>query len=270
MSSLVATALKPSSNFGKLTFNSALSGETESSPGTDPSTWAGRVLVVIGAASSTGQAAVAAFAAAGVHRIALVDSADTSAAQDVALRAASANNLPTPALLPVQLQRGGLASATHGAEEIRREWGHVDLVVHHADHEFLPVESTGGDDRVIAAQRRKSLGSGIENVYSLVDAFLPLLLSGSEKTLINIIPASSADTKPGAGAGMIAELANRGMADCLMVDHGREGLLAYSIHLSPGTYFADKGGFSVQHIQVIGEVNFIISRFCGSTATKWQ
>lgn len=250
MSSVVATALKPSSNVGKLTFNPAMSGQTESCPGADLSTWASRILVVIGAASSTGQTAVAAFAAAGVHRIALVDSADTSAVQDVALRAASANNLPAPALLVVQLQHGpgGLASATHGVEEIRREWGHVDLVVHHADLEFLRVESTGGDDRVIAAQRRNSLGSGIESVYSLVDAFLPLVLSGSEKTLINIIPASSADTKPGAGAGMIAELANRGMADCLMVDHGREGLLAYSIHLSPGTYFAEKGGFSLQHI----------------------
>lgn len=248
MSSVVATALKPSSNVGKLTFNPAMSGQTESCPGADLSTWAGRILVVIGAASSTGQTAVAAFAAAGVHRIALVDSADTSAVQDVALRAASANNLPAPALLVVQLQRGGLPSATHGAEEIRREWGHVDLVVHHADLEFLRVESTGGDDRVIAAQRRKSLGSGIESVYSLVDAFLPLLLSGSEKTLINIIPASPAAPTPGAGAGMIAELANRGMADCLMVDHGREGLLAYSIHLSPGTCFAEKGGFPLQHI----------------------
>lgn len=248
MSSLVATPLKLSSNIGKSAMSSAISGGNESYPSADPSTWAGRVLVVIGAASSTGQTAVAAFAAAGVYRIALVDSDDTSAAEDLALRATSANSLPVPDLLVVQLQPDGIASVTQGVENILRKWGHVDLVVHHADHEFFSVEPTAGDDRTIAEQRRKSLGYGIENVYSLVDAFLPLLLSGSEKTLINIIPASSADTKPGAGAGMNAELANRAMADCLMVDHGREGLLAYSIHLSPGTYFADKGGFSLQHI----------------------
>lgn len=233
MAFLVSAALKLSPNTEEPSFMRYMSTEPEICPDADRLTWANRVVVVIGAASRTGQTVVAAFAAAGVHRIALVDSVDMSTIQDRALQAASANDLSPPALLVLQLQHEEGASLTQGVEEIRHKWGHVDFIIHHADHEFLPFESVAGSKRAIADQRRKSLESGIKNVYSLIDAFLPLVLGGSEKTLINIIPANSADMKPRAGVGMIAELANRQMADCLMIDHGCDGLLAYSIHLGP-------------------------------------
>lgn len=265
MASLVSLVLKSSLNTGEPALMPYENSEPASCLNSDRLTWANRVVVVVGAASRTGQTVVAAFAAAGVHRIALVDSVDMSAVQDRALQAASANNLSPPTLLVLQLQHDGDASVAQGVEDILHKWGHVDFIIHHADHELFPVESAGEGERAIRDQRRKSLESGIKNVYSIIDAFLPLLLAGSEKTLINIIPADSADTKPGAGAGMIAELTNRQMADCLMVDHGCDGLLAYSIHLSswgPGkgishAYSANQGLFYLRQTNA-REVDFAI------------
>ncbi|KAH8585602.1 hypothetical protein B0O99DRAFT_696312 [Bisporella sp. PMI_857] len=201
--------------------------EAENSAAADSSLWAERIVLVIGAATGMGQAVVTAFAAAGAHRIALVDSGDTSVTQDRALQAAAANHLAPPDLLILHLQREDSASLEERVEEVSRKWGHVDFIINHADHRFFFVEH-----RVIADKWGKCFESGFKNGYALINAFLPLLLVGSEKTLINIIPASSPVLKPGVGANIIVEMANRQMADCLMVDHGHEGLLAYSIHSS--------------------------------------
>jgi hypothetical protein len=107
-----------------------------------------------------------------------------------------------------------------------------DFIINHANHQLFFVEHSTLNGRAVADKRGKWFETGFKNIYAVIDTFLPLLLAGSEKTFINIIPASSLVLKPGIGANMIVEMANRQMADCLMVDHGHENLLAYSIHSS--------------------------------------
>lgn len=201
----------------------------ENGAAADSLIWAERTVLVVGAATGTGQAVVTAFAAAGAHRIALVDSGDMSVAQNRALQAAAAKQLAPPDLLTLHLEPEDSASLDERVEEVSRKWGHVDFIINHANHQFLFVEPTL-NGRAVADKRGKWFETGFKNIYAVIDAFLPLLLAGSEKTFINIIPASSSVSKPGIGANMIVEMVNRQMADCLMVDHGHEDLLAYSIH----------------------------------------
>jgi NAD(P)-dependent dehydrogenase (short-subunit alcohol dehydrogenase family) len=208
-----------------------------------------RSVVVVGAATGTGQAVAAAFAAAGVRRLAFVDSDDTSATQDLALKAAAANKLTPPDLLTLHLQRENSVSLEEKVEEVRRKWGHVDIIINHADHMCLSVAYTALKKQAVTDQQAKCFECGSNNAYDIIHAFIPLLLAGPEKTLINILPPSSPVLKLGAGAEMIAEMANGQMADCLMVDHGHEGLLAYSIHLSGSpekgrSYPANQGLFT--------------------------
>jgi NAD(P)-dependent dehydrogenase (short-subunit alcohol dehydrogenase family) len=202
---------------------------------TDSSTWSERTVLVVGAATGMGQAVVTAFAAAGVHRIALVDIGDMSVTQDRALHAAAANQLAPPDLLTLDLQPEDYACLDQRVEEVSRKWGHVDFIINHANHQPLFVEHSTLNERAVAGKMFKWFETGFKNIYAVIDAFLPLLLAGSEKTFINIIPTSSPVSKPGIGANMIVEMADRQMADCLMVDHGHEGLLAYSIHSSAPT-----------------------------------
>ncbi|KAH8817256.1 hypothetical protein F5884DRAFT_246261 [Xylogone sp. PMI_703] len=191
------------------------------SPATDSSLWAERIVLVVGAATGTGQAVATAFAAAGARRIALVDSGDMSITQERAIQAAAAKHLPPPDLLILHLQPEDSAGLVERVEEVSRKWGHVDIIVNHVDS----THSTSNEGK-----RGKYFESAFQNVYAIVHAFLPLLLAGSEKTFINIIPASSPVLKPGQGANMIAEMANKQLTDSLMIDYGHEGLLAYSIH----------------------------------------
>jgi NAD(P)-dependent dehydrogenase (short-subunit alcohol dehydrogenase family) len=204
------SALMPSQNI-----------RAENGVAADPSTWAGRTVLVVGAATGMGQAVATAFAAAGAHRIALVDSGDLSVTQYRALQAASVRQLAPPELLTLHLDPEDSARLDRKVTEVSRKWGHLDFIINHAE-----------DDK------DKGFETGFKNIYAVIDAFFPLLLAGSEKTFINIIPDSSSVSRPGKGAHMIVEMANRQMADLLMADHGDEGLLAYSVHSSR---FSTKG-----------------------------
>jgi NAD(P)-dependent dehydrogenase (short-subunit alcohol dehydrogenase family) len=210
------------------------------------SLWAEKSVMIVGAATATGQAIATAFAAAGARRLAFVDSDDTSVTRDRALKAAAGKNLAPPELLTLQLQRENLEEKV---EEVRRTWGHIDIIVNYADHLCHSVAYTALKKQAVTDQQEKCFECGPNNAYDILHAFLSLLLAGPEKTLINILPPSSPARKSGAGAEMIAEMANRQMTDCLMLDHGHEGLLAYSIHLSGSaekgrSYSANQGLFS--------------------------
>jgi NAD(P)-dependent dehydrogenase (short-subunit alcohol dehydrogenase family) len=97
----------------------------ENGAAADSSIWAERIVLVVGAATGTGQAVVTAFAAAGAHRIALVDSGDMSVTQDRALQAAAAKQLAPPDLLTLHLEPEDSARLDERVEEVSRKWGHV-------------------------------------------------------------------------------------------------------------------------------------------------
>lgn len=198
----------------------------------DSSTWASRNILVIGAATGMGQAVVTAFAAAGARRIALMDSGDMSVTRYRAHQAAAAKQLAPPDLLTLQLEHEDSALLDQRVEELSRKWGHVDFIINHAIHQLFFVEHSTLNERAMEDGRGKWFETGFKNIYAVIDAFLPLLFAGHEKTFINIIPDSTFASKPGIGAKVIAETANRHMADLLLVDHGDEDLLAYSIHSS--------------------------------------
>ena len=67
----------------------------------------------------------------------------------------------------------------------------------------------------------------------MVRALLPLLLQGTEKTIVNMISIGSLALMPGASAYQLSKLAVMRLSECLMLDHAHCGLLAYSMHMAP-------------------------------------
>ncbi|KAM3073522.1 hypothetical protein ACMFMG_004583 [Clarireedia jacksonii] len=229
MTSPSSVALKSTSTIRGLTLMPQRHVEAENSV-TDPSMWAERHVMIIGAGTGIGQAVAIAFAISGA-RIALVDSHDTSATQDRVLKAAAAKGIALSDLLILYLHREDSVSLEGSVEEVSRKWGHIDIIINHADHLSSSVGFPTMKEKSIADQQWKCSECGPSN-YAIVHAFLPLLLTGSEKTLINMVSSSSSALKPGSGSNMLAEMINQQMTDCLMIDHGHQNLLAYSMHLS--------------------------------------
>jgi NAD(P)-dependent dehydrogenase (short-subunit alcohol dehydrogenase family) len=205
------------------------------------STWSNRAVMIIGAGTRAAESVVTSFAAAGAGRIALLDVNDMSSSRDMAIRAACDSNMEIPDMLVFRLDGEDSVTLAEAAEEVSRKWGHIDIIIHHA---YTPLTSSKADrdgERIDANQSWKSFEAGVRNVYESLHQLLLLLLAGSEKTLINIFTAAESSTLPGVGVNRMVELLNRQMTDSLMLDHGHEGLLAYSVH-APAANAAELDG----------------------------
>lgn len=196
----------------------------------DHSTWGSRAVMIIGAGTRAAKSVVAAFAGAGAGRIALLDVNDVSGNRDVAIRAARAGNMEIPDMLTFRLDGEGSVTPAEAAEEVSRKWGHIDIMVHHACTPLTSSKLDRNVQRMDASQSWKTLEAGVRNVYESLQQLLFLVLAGSEKTLINIFTATELGTPPAVGVSRMVEMLNRQMTDSLMLDHGHEGLLAYSVH----------------------------------------
>lgn len=78
----------------------------------------------------------------------------------------------------------------------------------------------------------KNWEASVKGAFVVARALLPLLLKGTEKTMVNIISARLPLLQFMPGTHNLSELAMMHLSESLMFDYGNEGLLAYS--LQPG------------------------------------
>ncbi|KAJ5598868.1 hypothetical protein N7537_008952 [Penicillium hordei] len=197
---------------------------------------AGKTVVITGAAEDLSQAAAVAFATAGVKRIAMVNSSGTSDAIEKASQDAAEAGRLAPELFFFHLIIGEPASIDTELPEIHSRLGHVDILTNATEHISLFNIQRG----TIAASDICSwevLEASVEDSFVVARILLPLLLKGTEKTFVNLISARSPLPQPTSGTHGLSEFAMIHLSECLMLDYGNKGLLAYS--LQPGHYKAE-------------------------------
>lgn len=77
----------------------------------------------------------------------------------------------------------------------------------------------------------------IGGVYLVSKAFIPLLLKGGDKTIVNLSSLGSMTLLPGGSSYQTTKFALLRFTEFLNVDYGEEGLLAYAVH--PGGILTD-------------------------------
>lgn len=200
------------------------------SPVVNPAPCVGKTVFVTGAAKGMGQATVVSFAAAGVDRIAIVDHVDASATRARALQAAVDAGRPAPEMLVLEIDVCDVASVEAGVKEVSSRWGHVDVLITNTDDlsPFEPQPQPLGASDMEAWWRTWEVN--VKCVYLVVRALLPLLLQGTEKTIVNVTSVDSLVLTPGASAYQLSKLAVMRLSECLMLDYAHDGLLAYTVH----------------------------------------
>ncbi|CAG8888091.1 unnamed protein product [Penicillium egyptiacum] len=192
---------------------------------------AGKTVVITGAAQGLSQAAAVAFAAAGAKRIAIVDSSCTSDTNERASQAATEAGRTEPELCSFHLNLGEAASVDTKFAEIHSRLGHVAILIDTTEHIslFNLQRGTIGASNVDVW---KNWEASVKDACVVARALLPLLLKGTEKTIVNVISARSPLLQFTSGTHDLSELAMMHLSEGLMLDYGNEGLLAYS--LQPG------------------------------------
>jgi NAD(P)-dependent dehydrogenase (short-subunit alcohol dehydrogenase family) len=193
---------------------------------------ADKTVVITGAAQGLGQAAAVAFAAAGAKRIAIVDSTCTSDTIERASQAAAEAGRTEPELFSFHLNLGEAATIDTEFTEIHSRLGHVDILINMTEHISLFNPQRGTIEASNVDVWWKNWEASVRDAFVVARSLLPLLLKGTEKTIVNVISARSPLLQVTSGTHDLSELAMTHLSEGLMFDYGNEGLLAYS--LQPG------------------------------------
>lgn len=117
-------------------------------------------------------------------------------------------------------------SVKEAAKKTEKEFGRLDVLVNNAGYltSFLPILE--GDDEAYWT----TYEINIRGVYWVSKAFLPLLLKGGDKTIVNLSSAGAHGLTKGGSSYQTTKFAICRFTEFLCVDYGEQGLLAYSVH----------------------------------------
>ncbi|KAL8833063.1 MAG: hypothetical protein Q9170_004525 [Blastenia crenularia] len=214
-------------------------------PTIDPSkaTLEGQRVVITGASKGIGRATAIAYARAGAAAIGLGARSDLSEVEKQVQKAAADAGKKAPHVFSFKLDIQSRQSVEEAAKEVEKAFGSVDVLVNNAGYlaKFVPMVDSDPDDWWMTWE------INIRGIYLMTRSFLPLLLKGSGKTILNITSGGAHALFPGASAYQTSKLAIIRLSEFTNAEYGGQGILAYSLH--PGGVATDMAGKMPQAMQ---------------------
>ena len=174
-----------------------------------------------------------AFAKAGASDIAIGARSDMASLEQEIQKAATQAGKQQPRVLQVKLDVTLRDSVGSAAAAVEKEFGKLDILINNAGilGEPGPVADSDPDDwwNVWTINMR--------GPYLITRAFLPLLLKGGDKTIINVSSVGAHLMTPGLSSYQTTKLALLRYTEFLCAEYGDKGLLGYCIH--PGNVATD-------------------------------
>jgi NAD(P)-dependent dehydrogenase (short-subunit alcohol dehydrogenase family) len=186
----------------------------------------GKYVFITGASKGLGRTTALSFAKAGAEGIALGARSDFSNLEAEVQSAAKSAGKKAPKVLKLKLDVLDKASVADAARSTEKEFGRLDILINNAGYlsEFVPLLETDPEEWWM------NWDVNIRGVYWMTKAFIPLMLEGGDKTIINLSSIAAHMISPGASGYQTAKFALLRLTEHLNVDYGKQGLLAYCIH----------------------------------------
>ncbi|KAI1320599.1 hypothetical protein EDD11_000121 [Mortierella claussenii] len=187
----------------------------------------GRTVLITGASKGIGRATAVSFARGGAANIVIAARSGLDEVEQELLAAAPSSSSP-PQIIKLQLDVVLEASIAHAVERVEQACGHLDILVNNAGYleERTPIAESD------PAEWWRSWEVNVKGVYLVTRAFLPLLLQGSQKTIINVSSAGAHLTSRGASAYQTNKFAVLRFTEFLAMEYGDQEMVAIAI--SPG------------------------------------
>ncbi|KAK1455765.1 short-chain dehydrogenase [Colletotrichum melonis] len=186
----------------------------------------GKAVLITGASKGLGKAVAVGYAEAGASIIAVAARSNVTSTIASIIEAAKAAGRAEPTVLALEMDVSSTPSVKAAAERLTSEWGRLDILVNNAGY-MAPFNLLldADDDEYMKAWDVNYWGT-----YRVTKAFLPLLLKGGDKTIVNMSSVAAHFMGAGGGAYHISKFALIRFTEFVQDEYGDQGVLAFSIH----------------------------------------
>lgn len=186
----------------------------------------GKAVFITGGSRGLGRAMALSFARAGASYIAVGARSDMSQlAQDIA-SAATAAQRSAPKFLPLQLDVTSQQSVEEAAAAVDREFGKCDIVINNAG-------ILGGAGPLVDTDPHdwwQVFDVNVRGPYLVSRAFVPLLLRGGDKYLIQVASVAALLANPNRSAYQTSKVAVMRLTQLIDAEYAQQGLTTFCIH----------------------------------------
>lgn len=185
-----------------------------------------RAVLVTGASRGIGRATAIAFAEAGASAIAIGARTSLDNIEKAILEAAAKSGHLAPQILKLALDISDEQSVANALSQTEQSFGRLDILINNAGRleQWFPLADTDP----------KSWWStwevNVKGTYLMTRAFLPLLLKGGEKTIINVNSVGAHLTRPGASAYQTGKLAICRLTEFTTAEYSDQGVVVFALH----------------------------------------
>ncbi|KAK9241508.1 oxidoreductase [Lipomyces tetrasporus] len=186
----------------------------------------GRTILITGASKGIGRATALSFAKAGAANIIIAARSSLDEVEQEILSVAPTSSVPPPQVLKLQLDVTSESSVGNAVALVKQKFDRLDILVNNAGYleAWKPLAETD------PTEWWKSWEVNIKGVYLVTRAFLPLLLQGGEKTIVNVSSIGAHYVLPGASAYQTGKFALLRFTEFIAVDYADQGILAFAVH----------------------------------------
>jgi NAD(P)-dependent dehydrogenase (short-subunit alcohol dehydrogenase family) len=185
-----------------------------------------RAIFITGASRGIGRACAVAFAQAGASAIAIGARSSLDPVVKAILEEAAKAGHPAPKVLKLTLDVSDEKSVASAFAQTEQSFGRFDILVNNAGRleNWFPLADTDPTSWWATWE------VNVKGTYLMTRAFLPLLLKGGQKTIININSIGAHLCRAGASAYQTGKLAICRLTEFTSVEYGGQGVLAIAFH----------------------------------------
>ncbi|RAO69948.1 uncharacterized protein BHQ10_005960 [Talaromyces amestolkiae] len=186
----------------------------------------GRAVFISGASKGIGRSITIAFAQAGASGIAIGARTPLDEVEKDLIAAAQAAGHPAPQVLKLELDVSDEASVEDAANKTKEVFGGLDILVNNAGRLEESARIADSDPK----SWWNTWEVNFKGTYLMTRAFVPLLLEGGEKTIVNMTSITAFIQRPGGSAYQTGKLALLRLTEFTATEYEDEGLVAWAIH----------------------------------------
>lgn len=193
----------------------------------------GKAVLITGGNKGIGKGVAVSYARAGASRIAITSRSDAPDAVTDIEKAAVDAGRKKPIVTLLRLDVSDPASVKDAARVLEQSWGRLDILIGNAGFLAKYEKILDGDED----EWWKGFEVNVRGSYLVAKSFLPLMLRGGDKTIINMSSTGVSHFHSGGSSYQISKFSLLRLTEYLMAEYADQGLLAYSVH--PGGVATD-------------------------------
>lgn len=207
----------------------------DSYPAIDPlkADLSNKSVFISGASRGLGRAMALSFARAGASCIAIGARRDMTTLVEEIKDKAMAAKRKSPEVLPIEFDVTSQESIANAAAAVSREFKKLDILVNNAG--VLSAKANVADSD--PDDWWKAWTVNVRGTYLVTRAFLPLMLEGGDKQIVNVCSVGAHVVSPGLSAYQRSKLAQLRFTEFVCAEYGEQGVVAFCIH--PGNIPTD-------------------------------